>query len=274
MVNVHTGTFKPNQIMQEVKKDKMKKKSVLLGGLLVVVLLATVLGGCTAAQTAPQPALAATPEGLSRYITVIGKGEVSLIPDVAQINVGSEVIADTVSEAKAEVDRRMEAIMAVLEEMGIADEDIQTSHYSIYYEREPFYPMPREETSPETEGAYRVSNMLEVTIRDLEVVGEVLDAVVEAGANQMYGVTFTISDDQDWESEAREKAMADAKARAEELAGLAGVELGEVLSVSEVVGSPMGPVAIEMAAMGRGGGGIAPGELEFGTQIQVTFAIQ
>jgi len=87
-------------------------------------------------------------------------------------------------------------------------------------------------------------------------------------------VSFTVSETVEWESEAREKAMADARARAEELAGLAEVTLGEVLSVSEVVGS--GPVVMEkeiMAAFG-GGGGIVPGELEFGTQIQVSFAIE
>ena len=251
----------------------MRKSSVSMSGLLALALLAVLLAGCTTAQAAPEVAQAAESQGLSRYITVVGSGKVSLVPDIAEVNVGAEVAADTVSEAKAEVDSRMEAIMAALEELGIADEDVQTSHYSIYYEREPFYPMPREEVSAEPQGAYRVSNMLRVTVRNLEQVGELLDAVVEVGANQMYGVTFTVSDDQEWESEAREKAMDDAKARAEELAGLAGVELGEVLSVSEVVGGMLVPTAVEMA-VGRGGGGIAPGELEFSTRIQVTFAIK
>ena len=88
----------------------------------------------------------------------------------------------------------------------------------------------------------------------------------------MYGVTFAVSDPQKGESEAREKAMADAKALAEELARLAGVTLGEVQSVSEVIGSLPSPMPMVERAIG--GGGIAPGELEFGTQVQVTFAIQ
>jgi uncharacterized protein YggE len=251
----------------------MRKSSVSLSGLLTLALLVVVLAGCTTAQAAPEAAPAAESHELSRYITVVGSGKVSLVPDIAEVHVGAEVASDTVSEAKAEVDSRMEAIMAALKELGIADEDVQTSHYSIYFEREPFYPVPREEVPSEPQGAYRVSNMLRVTVRDLEQVGELLDAVVEVGANQMYGVTFTVSDDQEWESEAREKAMDDAKARAEELAGLAGVELGEVLSVSEVVGGMAVPAAVEMA-VGRGGGGIAPGELEFSTRIQVTFAIE
>jgi uncharacterized protein YggE len=248
----------------------MKKLHVSLGGLLALALLAVALVGFTTVQAAPS----GISQDPSRYITVVGRGEVSLVPDIARISVGTEVAGATVSEAKAEVDSRMEAILAALKDLGIAEEDIQTSHYSIYLEREPVRRVEMEEgVSQEEGGMYRVSNMLRVTIRDIEQVGEVLDAVVGAGANQMYGVTFTISDDLEWQSEAREKAMIDARARAEELAGLADVELGDVLSVSEVVGSSPVYVEMEAAAM-RGGGGITPGELEFGSQIQVTFAIQ
>ena len=124
---------------------------------------------------------------------------------------------------------------------------------------------------PAQEG-YRVSNMLQVTVRDVEQAGDVLDAVVEAGANQAYGVTFTVSDQNKWQSEARKEAVADAKARAGELAALVGLELGEVLSVSEVIGGVMPPMV--MRGIGGGGGGFAPGELEMSTQVQVTFALQ
>ena len=253
----------------------MTKRYASLAGMLVVGLLALALAACTNAKAAPQALPAGETQGTARYITVVGIGEVSLTPDVAEINVGAEVSGETVSEAKAEVDRRMEAIAAALKEMGIADKDMQTSHYSIYYDRDRYpvsiEPMEREGIS-ETPGVYRVSSMLRVTIRDLEQAGEALDAAIEAGANQVYGVTFTVSNNEKWEGEAREKAVANAKTRAEELARLSGVELGEVLSVSEVVGST--PMVMREAAMAYGGGGIAPGELEFSTQIQVTFAIQ
>mgnify|MGYP001150845571 CR=1 FL=1 len=76
----------------------------------------------------------------------------------------------------------------------------------------------------------------------------------------------------EWQSRARAEAVADARARAEELAELAGVELGDVLTISEVIGGGVMPVAYERAAMG--GGGIAPGELQLAMQVQVTFAIQ
>jgi uncharacterized protein YggE len=248
--------------------------------LLVTALLALSLAACASAQAQPQEVSSAVAQGApiaaaaeaQRAITVVGVGKVSLVPDIARINVGAEARASTVSEAKAEVDGQIDAIMAVLKELGVADKDIQTSHYGIYYEREPFPGPVREGGSAEEQGAYRVSNMLEVTVRDVNVAGDVLDGVVEAGANQVYGVTFTVSDDSKWQSEARKNAVADARARAQELAGLTGVELGEVQLVSEVIGG--GPVPIAYAERAMGGGGIAPGELEMSTQVQVTFAIQ
>jgi uncharacterized protein YggE len=235
----------------------------------LVALLAVSLAACTAVRAAPKSESPAVP----RTITVVGEGKVSLKPDIGTINVGAEARANTVSEAKAEVDTQMATIAAALQEAGVAEKDIQTSHYSIHYEREPM-PMLREGPALENQGGYLVSNMVRVTVRDVEKAGDVLDAVVQAGANQVFGVTFTVSDENAWQSEARARAVADARSRAQELAGLAEVELGAVLSVSEVIGSLPVPVA-KMAVERDGGGvGIAPGELELGTQIQVTFAIQ
>lgn len=248
--------------------------NVSLKHFVAVALLAVALVGCTAVAAAPRTGLredsGSAVTVVSRQITVVGNGEVNLIPDVAMVNLGAEASAETVSEAKAEVDRQIDAILAALKELGIEDKDIQTSNYSIYLDREPL-PVGRDgEVS--MQAVYRVSSTLQVTIRDIDIVGEVLDAVVEAGANQVYGVQFTVDDDDEWQSQARTKAVADARARATELAGLAGVELGEVLTVSEVIGGGAVPVvAYERAAMG---GGIAPGELQLSTQVQITFAIQ
>ena len=243
--------------------------------LLIVSVLAMLLVGCLAVQAAPQTEAQTVPTPAvpqtEREITVVGVGRVNLVPNVAKINVGAEFRASTVSEAKDKVDRQMEAIAAALKELGITEKDMQSAQYSVYYEQEPYQPLAREEgTAAEPQGVYRVSSMLEVTVRDVEKAGEVLDAVVAAGANQVWGVTFTVSDDQKWQSQARKEAMADARSRAQELATLAEVELGDVLSVSEVIG---GAMVYAERAMG-GGGGIAPGELEMTTQIQVTFAIR
>jgi uncharacterized protein YggE len=259
---------------------KMFKQRLSIREWLIIALLALSLVGCAAAaqagaSTESEAVSVPTSNAIPRTITVVGVGEINLVPDIAQINVGAEARAGTVSEAKAEVERQITAVVAALQNAGIDKKDIQTSHYSIHYEREPM-PVVREgpaSVNPveEIRGGYRVSNMLRVTVRNVDQAGDILDAVVEAGANQIYGVTFTISDETEWQSKARENAMADAQARAVELAGLANVELGEVLSVSEVVGSTPVPMMAERAF---GGGGIAPGEMELGTQLQVVFAIQ
>jgi uncharacterized protein YggE len=112
-------------------------------------------------------------------------------------------------------------------------------------------------------------------VRDVERAGDVLDAAVEAGANQVWGVEFTVSDEEKWQGQARKEAMADADARARELAELAGLKLGEVLEVSEVIGG-MGitPMSVVREYGMGGGGGFAPGELEMGTQVQVVFAVR
>jgi uncharacterized protein YggE len=245
--------------------------------LFVLSIAALLLAACVGVQAKQPAGMEAVPTVAApqraQEITVVGVGRVSLVPDVAKINVGVEKRAETVSEAKEVVDEQMEAISATLTELGVAEKDVQTSYYSIYYEQEPYQPIAREEgTTAEPRGAYRVSSMLEVTVRDVENAGDVLDALVAAGANQVHGVNFTVSDNEKWQSEAREKAVADAQARAQEFARLTGVELGPVLSVSEVIGGAV-PYAYAERGMG-GGGGIAPGELEMSTQVQVTFTIQ
>ena len=258
----------------------MKQVGSLKRVLFVAVIgavLASVVAACTPARAAP-PADALADQliqspSVSRYVTVVGAGRVSLAPDVARIHVGAEATAPSVSTAKADVDAQIDAILAALEAQGIADADIQTSNYSIYYVREPGTPVLREGDVDAEQGGYRVSSTLRVTVRDVDTVGTILDAVVEAGANQVYGVEFTVDDETKWQSEARAAAVADARARAEELAKLSGVKLGKVLSISEVIGSAVSPVAMASAERGFGGAGIAPGEMEMGTQVQVTFAI-
>ena len=244
--------------------------------LLVLALLAAGVVACTTVQAAPPVQGTSAAPDTPRTITVVGEGKVSLVPDVARINVGAEVRAETVSEAKREVDRQIEAITAALSDSGVEAKDIQTNHYSIHLEREPQMPMyvTRENVEGADREGYRVSNMLQVTVRDVERAGEVMDAAVEAGANQVWGVNLTVSDEAKWQGRAREKAMADANARARELAALAGIELGEILSVSEVIGGTWsGPARVVVESGMGGGGGLAPGELEMGTRVQVTFAL-
>ncbi len=246
---------------------------------LTFALISAALGGLTLASPAREAkAQTTSTAGVSRTITVIGQGKVRVKPDVVQAQIGVEVFAPTVKEATTKNREQMTAVLAALRKAGIADKDVQTSNYSIFFEREPVMPMSGSaETAPgEPQGRYRVSNMVQVTIRDLDLVASVLDAAIEAGANNIWGVSFSLEDSSAAESEARAKAMANARSKAAELAKLAGLELGEVASVSEVIGGPgpvLGVAAMERAAMG-GAGPISPGELDFQTQLQVVFTVQ
>ncbi len=244
---------------------------IAVTGLLVVAIVAIApsLSWGTPAQA--QPLMDDDDATTTRYITVVGQGKTTVVPDIARLQLGVQNSAATVEEGMTSNTATMDAILAAMTEAGIADRDIQTNSYNIYLDEG--YRGPDTAANP----VYRVSNMLTVKVRDLATVGEVLDAAVAAGANQIWGVSFTVEDRTAAEADARAKAMADARARAEALAELAEVKVGEVLSISEVITGGVGPmyygVAMEAAGMG-GGGSINPGELEYGTSIQVTYALK
>ncbi len=255
-------------------------KRVALVILTIALLLPVGLAGVWLWGQATSPAAAQTSEATSDYspsetITVVGQGSVYIKPDIARVSIGVETSAETISEAVAENEAKMEAILAALEETGVDEKDIQTMNYSIQLDRYP-EPMPRVETgTDEPKPQYRVSNMVNVTIRDLDSVGDVLDAVVEAGANNIWGISFALDDPSTAQADARADAIEDALARAEALAELSGLELGPVMSVSEIISGGAVPMAVMAErAVASGGGPISPGELEIGYQVQVTYFIE
>lgn len=253
-----------------------------------VIALAAVLvlsSGVLPAAAAPakQPAAqGATQAGqvVSRTITVIGRGDVKVKPDVATTTVGVEAMGATVDAAMSDAEARMTSVLAALKKMGIADKDIQTSNFSINFERQVDQkPVTAQATPGKFEppaGFYRVSNMVQVTIRDLATVGDVIDTAVKSGANNVWGISFSLGDTKGLEAQAREAAVKDARTRAESLASLTNVQVGDVMAVSEVVGNQPVPMYSTAKAEGLGGGGTPsePGEVTFSTQIQVVYAIK
>lgn len=233
----------------------------------ILVGLAVIMSSLGVAGHGPAAALAQEEDRLGT-ITVVGEGKVTIKPDMAQATIGVEVLRPTVKEASAEASQVMNNVLGALRQLGVADRDIQTSGFSVWQER-PYNP-------DGTQGApvYHVTNQLNVTIRNLENLGSVLDAAMNAGANNIYGVTFSLSDTTQAEAEARRKAVENARAKAEDLARLTNLQLGEVLSVSEVIGGVSGgyyPAVVKAEGMG-GGGPIMPGELEITMQLQVTYS--
>jgi uncharacterized protein len=209
-----------------------------------------------------------------RVITVVGQGLARVAPDIAQVSVGVDTVAETVSDAVKESNSKMDAILAALKALGIAEKDIQTQNFSISVEQGGGQPTP-EGSAATARPKYRVTNMVTATIRELTKVGNVLDAVVEAGANNIWGVSFSVEDTKAALAEARGKAVVDAQARAQELAGLAGVQVGSIVSMSEVVGNNSYPVAVERAfAMGADSSSVSVGEVEVTYQVQVVFSLE
>ena len=228
------------------------------------------------ADGAPTPVPAAaqgTAQNLPRTITVVGDGTVNIKPDVARANIGVEVVKPAVDEAAAENSKVTAQVLAALKEMGIAEEDIQTSGYSVFSER--FSP----DGSPSTEVQYRVTNTVNVLIRDLDKVGAVLDASIQAGANNIYGVEFLLDDPTTARSAARQMAVENAAATATELAGLTGVEVGPIVSISEVIGNNGGFYSNQFtqfstgASVGRMPTPVEPGQLRLTMQLQVTYEL-
>ena len=255
-------------------------KRVALVGIAIALILPLGVAGVLLWGQVTSPAAAQSTESAAGYsptetITVVGQGSISVRPDIARVSLGVETSAETIGEAVAENEAIMESLMAALEEAGIGAKDIQTMNYSIRLDRYPEQ-LPRESSSPgEPQPMYRVTNMVNVTIRDLDSVGTVLDAVIEAGANDIWGITFAMDDPSQAQDEARAGAIEDALARAGALAELNGVALGPVMSVTEIVGSTPIPMPVSLAKAAAGGGGpINPGELEIGYQVQVTYFIE
>lgn len=184
-----------------------------------------------------------------RTITVTGEGKVKVKPDTASVSAGVVTEADTARAALDKNTERMLQVMGGLLEAGIAQDDLQTSQFSVspVYSRPPRNPSgPR--VDPKIIG-YRVSNTVTAIVRDLERIGSVLDKVVTLGANSVGGPSFFLDEPRPRLDEARKQAVADALRKAELLSAAAGVKLGEILTLREGRGYEPQPEMMRSKAM-------------------------
>jgi uncharacterized protein YggE len=253
------------------------------------ILLIALTAGCSSFPTLAASAAGAGPNSstastnpqvvqpttsVSPGITVVGTGTASGSPDVANVSLGVQTQNASVEQAVKDNQDKMNAVLAQLKALGIPDSDIQTSNYSIYTQQPAPPPAPGAETSTPPQVFYVVNNQVEVKVRDLSKLSAVLDQSVTAGANNINGVSFSVSDPSKLEADARAKAVADAQTRAQDLAQLEGVTLGNVISVSDVFNNP-GPIyAAPMAAAGGGGTPIQTGQLDVTVNIVVVYGIK
>ncbi len=171
----------------------------------------------------------------TRSMNVSGSGQVSLVPDLASISIGVRTEADEVTDALSGNTDKANAISDILAEYNVAKEDIKTSNFNVY-PSDRYDPMTGEVTSH----YFVVENTVIVIVRNLDSLGEILSAVVNAGANSIYGISFDVEDREAAIAQARELAIQDAKAKAQSIADAAGVNLGDLLSINvSGVGSPV-----------------------------------
>ena len=254
------------------------RRKLLPGICLVLAIIAVSAVGCAGVTPPSAPKVESWSALFSQQTTgiwVTGEGKVSAVPDVAILNLGVEVQADTVAEAQSWATKVMTDVLDKLDDHGIAEKDIQTRRFSIY-------PVRRwsEKDAKEILIGYRVTNTVTAKVRDVDETGTIIDAVARAGGDyiRINSISFTVDDPTPYYEEAREKAMADAETKARQLADLGDVKLVEVTYISEggLVSVPRALYVetMPMPAPGAPPTPISPGETEIRLSVQVVYSIQ
>jgi uncharacterized protein len=213
------------------------------------------------------PGIAAA-QAQQHIITMNGHGETHGQPDTAMLSAGVSVDAPTAVAALADANRNMQAMLAALKKLGVADKDIQTQNFSVH----PQYANGNGE-APRVTG-YQVSNQVEVRLEEIAKLGPILDALVTARANQINGVNFSIHDPAALLAEARTEAVADARAKAETFAKAAGVTLGSILSITENGNGGPRPVVFAAPMVRAASVPVALGEETIDADVTITWEIK
>ena len=240
--------------------------TLIAGGVIAALIVGAAALGATLARPTPTQAAQAG-GGVVRQITVVGTGETKAPPDRATIQLGVQSEAQTAQDALTDNSGKMTALINKLKELGVDPKDIQTSNFSV---------SPTYSSNGRTVTGYQVTNTVSVVIRDVAKAGDMLDKVVSAGANTIYGIAFSINDPKALQEAARNQAIADARTRAQAMAQAAGGTVGQVLTISETIGMPP-PIMGRGAAMAEAAGGAAPietGEQTVTAQVQITFELR
>lgn len=231
----------------------------------VIALLAVALAGCSpgAALAGPQPGM--------NTISVTGLGRAVGDPDMARVQVGVSVANEDVGAAVAQSNQVIAELLERLAEQGIAEQDIQTTNFSIWTEEQ----WDPETGQPREQRLYRVESTLQLTVREIDDLGSILETAIENGANNIHGLSFTIGDPAPLADEARAASLRDARQRAEAIAAELGLSLGRVLSVTEASGADVVPIAEAARAMSGGAGEppISEGSMSVSVSTEVVYEL-
>lgn len=230
----------------------------------VLIIAAIALSACSASlqfgQTTP------------RTINVTGNAQIIIDPDIAYVSIGVHSEAENAKAAVAANNSQSQAVIDAIKAQGVDANDIKTTNFSVYQQQK-FSP-----TGEDLGTFFMADNTVYVTMRDLSKVADILDASVSAGANNIYGITFDVQDKEAATASGREKATADAKTQAEQLAAATGAKLGAVQNIS-YYSNPPTPYYYDNKA----GGGMAaegasvpvqPGQLTLTVSVNITYGLK
>jgi uncharacterized protein YggE len=203
-------------------------------------------------------------QAADKLVTVTGEATVAIAPDAAVIRIGVNSQGKTAREASDANAKQMTSVLAAIKDAGVADRDVQTSRLSL----QPQYD-PNKSGTARLLG-FQVTNQLTVKIHDIDKLPTFLDRAIAAGANEMSGIEFVVSEQSKLLDQARDDAITDGHRKAELYAKAAGARIGQVLSIVEE-GSSAPPRPVQ--AMRAAGVPIAPGEQTLRAVVTVTYAL-
>jgi uncharacterized protein len=241
------------------------------------VLLTAALTPPAQAQDEPEEPAAQTESAETRSITVQGQSSISATPDRATIRLGVVTQAPTATAALADNATLMQDVISATLGLDIPEDQVRTQTVQLYpvYSSSPPIDVDTAAQAQEPQiTGYRATNVVAVTVDDVALVAELLDAATAAGANNVEGISFEIADRADLLAEARREAMRDARLRAETYLEETGDALGTVLTIRELGTSQPFPVARdEVFAVGGAGVPIQPGQQTVDVTVEVTWSL-
>ncbi|MCX6714821.1 MAG: SIMPL domain-containing protein [Candidatus Uhrbacteria bacterium] len=201
------------------------------------------------------------PVPVEHTIVIEGLGKANMSPDIAVMTFGISSTAKSVSDAQKQNTALMNTLIAKIKDVGIVDADLQTKDYSAYEKTE-----WNAQTQKSESAGWIVSQSLDVKIRDVQKVSTIVEIGGQNGSTSISGPVFTIDDQTAYEATARQKALADARQKADSIAQSLGLKIDHVVSYNEYNESTGGPMPY-LSAKDVGGGIAAPAPMiQSGTQ--------
>jgi hypothetical protein len=239
----------------------MRTAAAAAAGAIVVAIAAL------SVHAGPSAAVTTSTDPAPHTITVSANGKVTIVPDVARVTLGVTYTRPSVKAARADAAATMTKIIGAVKKLGIADADIRTVGINLY-------PQYNNSAPPRVTG-YSISEQLEITIRDLDKAGDVVDATTAQGATDVNGISFELADPDKAMNDARAAAVSAAQASAQAMASAGHVSLGPVVSISDA--SPVSPIVYGKAMLSAADGAVAtpvqPGTQDVSVTLTVVFAI-